>query len=261
MTDTAGAAPPSAPPEIQDVTFADIRAVLAQGWRDYRAAPAFGLFFSAVYVVAGVLLVVFGAGTLPWTLTVSLGFPLVAPFAAVGLYEVSRRIEAGQPLDWAEVLGVVLREKDRQIPWMGAIIMIYFLFWTFLAHMIFALFMGLSVMTNVSSSLDVFLTPNGLTMIAVEILVGGVFAFVLFALTVICLPMLLDREIDFVTGMITSFNAVKSNFAPMLFWAAVVGVTMIVGMLPVFLGLLVVLPVLGHATWHLYRRAIRFPEP
>jgi uncharacterized membrane protein len=177
----------------------------------------------------------------------------------VGLYEVSRRLEAGERLDWRGVLGVVWAERGRQIPWMGAIIVIYFLFWTFIAHMIFALFMGLSVMTNVSGSWEAFLTPAGLMMIAAEGVVGGVLAFLLFALTVVSLPLLLDREVDFVTAMILSVQTVQENGRVMLCWAALIAVAMLLALLPWFLGLVIVLPVFGHATWHLYRRALALP--
>lgn len=249
-------APPSPLPEIGTVTLHELYASLRAGWWDFKRAPVFGLFFSAVYVLAGMALVSFGAGTVAWTLMISLGFPLVAPFAAVGLYEVSRRLESGELLDWRGVLGVVARERRRQIPWMGAIIVIYFLFWTFLAHLIFALFMGLSVMTNATSSLDIYLTQTGLTMIAVELAVGGLFAFMLFSLTVVSLPLLLEKEVDFISAMLLSFATVKANFTVMLVWAVVIAGLLCLGMLPYFLGLLVVLPVLGHATWHVYRRAL-----
>lgn len=252
-------APPSPLPQIGKVTLHELYASLRAGWWDFKRAPAFGLFFSAVYVLAGLALVTFGAGTVAWTVMISLGFPLVAPFAAVGLYEVSRRLEDGELLDWRSILGVVARERQRQIPWMGAIIVIYFLFWTFLAHLIFALFMGLSVMTNVTSSLDIYLTQTGLTMIAVELAVGAIFAFLLFSLTVVSLPLLLEKEVDFITAMLLSFATVKANFAVMLTWAFIIAALLCVGMLPYFLGLLVVLPVLGHATWHLYRRALYQP--
>lgn len=252
-------APPSPLPEIGTVTLHELYASLRAGWWDFKRAPVFGLFFSAVYVLAGMALVSFGAGTVAWTLMISLGFPLVAPFAAVGLYEVSRRLESGELLDWRGVLGVVARERRRQIPWMGAIIVIYFLFWTFLAHLIFALFMGLSVMTNATSSLDIYLTQTGLTMIAVELAVGGLFAFMLFSLTVVSLPLLLEKEVDFISAMLLSFATVKANFTVMLVWAVVIAGLLCLGMLPYFLGLLVVLPVLGHATWHLYRRALYQP--
>lgn len=241
---------------VNPIHLSDIRTVLAAGWRDFRRAPQFGLFFSAVYVLGGFLMLWLGAGHVTWTLATSLGFPLIAPFAAAGLYEVSRRMEKDDPLDWRAIIGVVWNERTRQLPWLGAIIVIYFLFWTFLAHMIFALFMGLSTMTNVSGSLDVFLTPNGLTMIAVELGVGAILAFLLFAITVVSLPLVLDREVDFVTAMLTSLAVVKANLIPMLIWAGLIAVLSLFALLPMFLGLIIVLPILGHATWHLYRRAL-----
>ncbi|WP_333714806.1 DUF2189 domain-containing protein [Yoonia sp.] len=241
---------------VNRLQLADLRAVLAAGWRDFRRAPQYGLFFSAVYVVGGFVMLWVGAGHVTWTLATSLGFPLLAPFAAAGLYEVSRRLEVGEPLDWGGVLGIVWRERTRQLPWLGAIIVIYFLFWTFLAHMIFALFMGLSTMTNISQSYEVFLTPNGLAMIAVELGVGAVLAFLLFSLTVVSLPLVLDREVDFVTAMLTSLRAVRENLMVMGLWAAFIAVLSLIALLPWFLGLMVVLPVLGHATWHVYRRTL-----
>jgi uncharacterized membrane protein len=242
--------------QVNDLALADLRAALAAGLADFRKAPQFGLFFSAVYVLGGFGMLWLGAGHVAWTLATSLGFPLIAPFAAAGLYEVSRRIEAGKPLSWRAVLGIVWQERTRQLPWLGAIIVIYFLFWTFLAHMIFALFMGLSTMTNVTQSWEVFLTPNGLTMIAVELAIGAVLAFLLFSLTVVSLPLVLDREVDFVTAMLTSLAVVRQNLFVMLCWAALIAALTLAALLPWFLGLIVVLPVLGHATWHLYRRAL-----
>ncbi|WP_019955264.1 DUF2189 domain-containing protein [Yoonia vestfoldensis] len=253
QTETINAA---APPQVRDLALADLRAALRAGLADFRKTPQFGLFFSAVYVLGGFGMLWLGAGHVTWTLATSLGFPLIAPFAAAGLYEVSRRIEMGQPLTWRAVLGIVWQERTRQLPWLGAIIVIYFLFWTFLAHMIFALFMGLSTMTNVSDSWEVFLTPTGLTMIGVELAVGAVLAFLLFALTVVSLPLVLDREVDFVTAMLTSLAVVRQNLGVMLCWAALIAALTLVALLPWFLGLIVVLPVLGHATWHLYRRAL-----
>jgi len=261
MTDIADMDVPEASPlpEIWQLTMADLRAALRAGIADFRRAPQFGLFFSAVYVVGGFLMVWLGAGHVTWTLVTSLGFPLAAPFAAVGLYEVSRRLERGQPLDWSGVLGVVWTERTRQIPWMGAIIVIYFLFWTFLAHMIFALFMGLSAMTNISTSWEAFFTQAGLTMIAVQFGVGGVLAFLLFAMTVVSLPLLLEKEVDFVSAMLLSIRTVGENPVVMAVWALVIAVLTLAALVPWFLGLVVVLPVLGHATWHLYRRALHDP--
>lgn len=257
MTGTPVANSADALPQIRPVRLGDLWACLRAGAHDFRRAPAFGLFFSAVYVLGGFLLLMLSAGHVTWTLATSLGFPLAAPFAAVGLYEVSRRLETGQPLDWGGILGVVWAERGRQIPWMGAIIVIYFLFWTFLAHMIFALFMGFSTMTNISQSFDVFLTGQGLRMIAVEIGVGAILAFLLFSLTVVSLPLLLDKEVDFVSAMILSVRMVMANLPVMLIWALTIAVLTFLALLPWFLGLMIVLPVLGHATWHVYRRALQ----
>jgi uncharacterized membrane protein len=253
---------PSPPPIVQRIGPADLAAALAAGWRDFRTAPGFGLFFASVHVAGGLFLVaMLGRGSgIVWAIPLFVGFPLIAPFAAVGLYEVSRRIEAGAALAWRPVLGVVLAEKDRQIPSMAAVIIFLFLVWVFVGHMIFAVFMGLQAMTNVSTSYEVYLTPNGLAMLAAGSVVGAFFAFVLYAVTVVSLPLLLDREIDFVSAMIASFSVVTRNFVPMTGWGALIAALLLIGMVPGFLGLFVVLPVLGHASWHLYRRALGFAD-
>lgn len=258
MDQTAEAAEEPAALELRPVGAADLRQALAAGWRDMRRAPLFGAFFAGVYVLGGWLLwwALTTAGQVWWTIPITLGFPLLGPFVAVGLYEVSRRLEGMQPLDWPGVLGVILRQKDRQIPSIAAVIVVFFLFWNFLAHMIFALFMGLQVMTNISSSYDAFLTPNGLAMLTVGTAVGAAFAAVLYSMTVVALPLLLDREVDFVTAMLTSMAVVRQNPGTMLGWGILIAVLLFVAMLPGFLGLFLVLPLLGHASWHLYRRAV-----
>lgn len=252
--------PPASPrPEVADLTLADLGAALDAGLKDFIRAPQFGVFFSLVYAIVGAALIWAGAGHLTWILTISLAFPLFAPFAAVGLYEVSRRQSRGEPLVWGPVLGVIWAERGRQVPWIGAIIVIYLMFWSFLAHMIFALFMGFEAVVNISSSIQMMLTPRGLMTAAVELAVGGALAFLLFAMTVVSLPYLLDKEVDFVTGMLTSLEVVKANPVVMLAWAAFVGTVTVAAMIPWFLGLVIALPVLGHATWHLYRRALVHP--
>jgi uncharacterized membrane protein len=252
---------PSPPPVIGRVKFSDLSAAMSDGFRDFLKAPAFGLFFSAFYAVGGVLiyLELTVRGEELWVIPIGLGFPLLAPFAAVGLYEVSRRLEKGESLDWSAVLGVVFRQKDRQFPSMAMMMIMFFMFWVFVAHLVFALFMGLQSLTNILTSWqDTLLTPNGLTMLAIGTGVGAAMAFVLFSLTVISLPLLLEREIDFISAMICSFQLVLANPLPMLAWGAIVSVLLFAGMLPFFLGLFIVLPVCGHATWHLYRRVISF---
>ncbi len=243
-------------PEILHVELGDLKAALAAGWRDFRTAPAYGLFFACFYVLGGWMVYwsLTAKGQIWWTLPAAAGFPILGPFVACGLYEVSRRLEAGIALNRHQVFGVVFSQKDRQIPSIAAVIVVFFLFWNFLSHMIFALFLGHATLTNITTSLTVFLTPEGLTMLVVGTAVGAVFATVLYAITVISLPLLLDREVDFVTAMISSFALVRDNPLVMLGWGALIGVSLFLAMLPGFLGLLVVLPVLGHASWHLYRR-------
>jgi uncharacterized membrane protein len=245
-------------PEINKVDASDLWASLLLGWRDFKRAPLLGLSFSAVYVLGGWLIVwaMTTQGQIWWTLPASAGFPILGPFIACGFYEISRRLEAREPLIAREVFGVIFRQKDRQIPAMAAVIVVYFLFWNFLSHMIFALFLGTVEMTNISSSLAVFLTPEGLMMLVFGTLVGAAFATLLFCLTVVSLPMLLDREVDFVTAMLTSVALVRENPRVMLGWGALIAICLFLGMLPAFLGLFLVLPVFGHASWHLYRRAI-----
>lgn len=245
-------------PEITELALSDLGASLAAGWRDFLAAPLLGLVFAAVYVAGGWLILwsVTAQGQLWWLLPAAAGFPILGPFIACGYYEMSRRREAGEPMHWGQIMGVVLRQKDRQIPSIAVVIVVFFLFWNFLAHMIFALFLGTATLTDISSSTAVFAAPEGMMMLGFGTAVGAVFALVLFALTVVSIPLLLDREVDFITAMITSVQLVAANPVVMIGWGGFIAACLLVGMLPWFLGLFVALPVLGHASWHLYRRAI-----
>lgn len=253
--------PDPGPDEIPDhalLCFDAIGQSLRDGWRDFMRAPAFGLFFAAFYVLGGLVLatVAFASGQEWWLLPFVLGFPLIAPFAAVGLYEVSRRIEADEPLIWREVLGVVIAQKDRQVPSMAMLILLMFMFWVFVAHTVFALFMGVSSLTNITSSPAMMLEGRGLVMLGVGTLIGAGFAVVLFAITVAGLPLILDREVDLISAIIASVQAVAANLAVLLIWGLVIAAMLAIASLPLFLGLFIVLPVLGHASWHMYRRLL-----
>lgn len=240
----------------RDLSLTDLRAALAAGWRDFAAAPLFGLFFAGIYVGGGLFLAyaLLAWGEATWLIPAAAGFPLIAPFIAVGLYEVSRRREAGLPLQWGAVLGALRGRGDEQIVSMGVIVFVAFGFWLMVAHGIFAIFLAESGIG--SESLEIFRTGAGLAMLAVGSVVGGLMALAFYAITVMSLPMLVDREVDFLTAIIVSLATVRSNTGVMLAWAMLIGATLFAAMLPLFLGLLVALPVFGHATWHLYRRVV-----
>ncbi|MBF9150081.1 DUF2189 domain-containing protein [Novosphingobium sp. 1Y9A] len=239
-----------------DLTRADLFAALHAGWRDFIAFPLFGLFFGVVYVAAGLLIwtVLFRGGQVAWLVPAAAGFPLLAPFVAVGLYEVSRRREAGVPMRWGAVLGALRGRGDEQILSMGVIVFVAFGFWLMIAHGIFAVFMAESGIGM--ESLTLFASTAGIAMLLVGSGVGALMALAFYAITVISLPMLVDREVDFLTAIITSLSTIRANTATMLVWAVMIAVLLFIAMAPIFLGLVVALPVLAHATWHLYRRVV-----
>ncbi|QUL38838.1 DUF2189 domain-containing protein [Erythrobacter sp. JK5] len=253
---TLDQAAPVTPLTATDLSLADLRPALAAGWRDFLAMPQYGAFFGGVYVLAGLTFGYFAVvgGELSWLIPAIAGFPLVAPFVAVGLYEASRLRETGEPRTWGKVLGALRGHDDDQILSMGVIVFVAFGFWTIVAHAVVAIFMNEAGAG--SESLAFLTTETGLTMLGVGSAIGSVMAFGFYAMTVISLPLLVDRQASFLTAIIASFAVVRDNLFVMVVWAFIIAVLLFIAMLPAFLGLLVALPVLGHATWHLYRRAV-----
>lgn len=257
------AAGPRRDPVVRTISVADVNQAWAQGLRDFRAAPAYGLVFGGLCAVAG-LVIILGAialdlGYLAYPLTA--GFAFVGPFVAVGLYEVSRRREANMALTWSTVLGAVFAPRNRQLAWMGLLILFFFIVWIYQVQLLVALFLG----THSFSSLHEFLialtsTSEGIIFLLLGNAIGALLSIALFSVTFVSLPLLLDRDIDFVSAVITSVRAVVANPLAAIGWAITITLLLILASLPFFLGLVVVLPILAHTSWHLYRRIVA-PEP
>ncbi|MEL7199798.1 MAG: DUF2189 domain-containing protein [Pseudomonadota bacterium] len=242
---------------VRNLRLADLRTALVAGWRDFLAVPQYGLFFGVVYALAGFALsyVLIARGEVSWLIPATAGFPLLAPFTAVGLYEVSRRRELGISMTWGQVLGAIKGRGDEQILSMGVIIFVAFGFWVIIAHLVFSVF--LVEAGAGSESLAFLFTPLGIAMLLVGSVIGAVIALIFFAITVFSLPMLVERQTDFLTAIFTSVRLCRTNFAVLMAWAVAIAALLFVAVASAFLGLLVVLPVLGHATWHLYRITVR----
>ena len=181
---------------------------------------------------------------------------MIGPFVATGLYDVSRRRENGLAISVAAIWSTV---KSRgEIGWMGFVTLFIFVVWMYQVRLLMALLIGLNAsFSSLREFMTVVLTTNeGLLFLAIGNAVGAVLSLMLFALTVVSFPLLLDRDVDFVTAMITSIRAVAASPVPMIGWAAVIVMLLAVSAMPYFLGLMVTLPVLGHTTWHLYRRIV-----
>lgn len=265
MNDSTGAVEyrPPPMPQFRAVTGADIRAAFAAGMDDFRKTPLFGLFFGGFFALGG--LFILGCLTLfdmPWMIIpVAIGFPLVGPFIAVGLYEVSRRRAAGTALNWREILMVIFQQRERQLGWMAFVVLFIFWIWIYQVRLLLALFFGFKSFSSIDGFLKIAVTTSeGLGFLVVGTMVGAFLAFVLFSATVMAMPLLLDRDIDFITAMIVSFKTVVANPVAMLGWGIVVTALIILAMLPAFVGLIIVLPILGHATWHLYARIVIKPD-
>lgn len=251
--------PPGAMPGIRTLTVGDLRECLLAGLSDFARAPTYGLFFGGFFAVMGlVILLSLTWWDLPWLIyPFAIGFPLVGPFAAVGLFEVSRRLETGERLSWSGVLGQIWVQRGRELAWMGMVMLFVFWVWMYQIRLLIALILGRMSFATLDKFIHIVLTTHeGWLFLAFGHVIGGALALILFSLTVISIPLLMEREIDVVTAMITSVKAVMTSPAVMLGWGVVITLLTLAACVPFFLGLVVVLPVLGFATWHIYRKAV-----
>lgn len=236
----------------------DIFNSLVEGWSDLKRAPAYGLTIGALHAGAGWLAIFFSelSGLRYFTYPFLTGMALVAPFMASALYEVSRRLESGEPLSWRAVLASVKAGGGRDLGWMALVTLFAFILWVDFAFFLYLIFYGAHMPDPAEFMRQAISTEKGAVFILVGNLVGGLIAFAVFSITAVSFPLLLDRDVDFVTAMISSVRAVKINIWQMLAWAFVIALFLAFGLLSGLLGLIVVLPLLGHATWHVYRKLV-----
>lgn len=244
--------------EVRKLARGDIVAAVQAGWRDFKAAPLYGLFFGGIYALGGMAIVaLFSWIRLPWVgYPLTMGFALIVPFVAAGTYEVSRRLERGEELGWDPVLGAVWSRSGKDLGWMALVTVFALIIWVDFAIFLFLMFYGLKVPDLIEFVTAVMTTQRGLLFLVVGNAVGALVAMLVFSITAVSFPLLADRDVDFVTAMITSVRTVLANPARMIAWAALIGLALGFSILSGFLGLFVTLPVLGHATWHLYRKLV-----
>lgn len=252
------AAPPPSPFAIRlrPLGFADPLRWLALGARDFRRAPAIGLFFGGCFVVMGwALMKVFQAAP-AYVLALSAGFLLLGPLLCMGLYRVSQELEAGREPDFGDAV-LAWTAKPGALAIFGFVLLVLEMLWGRAALVIFAV--SFDGMPDFKGSLLKLLDPDNLGFIATYLGVGAVFAGLIYAVSVVAIPMILDRQTDAVTAGLTSLRLVLTQTGVMLWWGALITALIVLALLPWFLGLFVVGPLVGHATWHAYRAAVE-PE-
>jgi len=246
-------------PEVRRIQARDIREVITKGFEDFGARRTDIMFLCVFYPVMGLVLarLAFGYDMLPLLFPLASGFALVGPLAAVGLYQMSRRREQGLEASWTDAFDVFREPSFGSIAVLGLVLMAVFLIWLVVAQAIYEVTLGPEPPVSISNFIhEVFTTSAGWTLIIVGVGVGFLFAVLVLAIGAVSFPMLLDRNVGVETAVWTSVRAVSANAGPMAIWGMVVVAGLIIGSIPIFLGLVIIIPVLGHATWHLYRKLV-----
>jgi len=258
------------PPRVRSITPRDLIDVLAKGLDDFRAMPTHVIFLSLIYPIAGLIIAqaTFGYGLFQLVYPLAAGFALVGPFAAVGIYELSRRREQGLDTAWRHAFDLLQAQSFRAILALGLMLAVLFSVWIAAAQAIYITYFGYAPPESFQTfAQEVLNTDAGRRMILLGNGVGFLFALTAFAISVVAFPLLVERDISATAAAATSVRAVLRNPFTMALWGLVVATTLLIGSLPFLVGLAVAIPVLGHSTWHLYRKVIvpdlppREPQP
>ncbi len=246
-------------PAVRHIGPADLRDALRKGIDDFQAMPTHAAFLSLIYPLVGLVIgrAMFGYELVPLLFPLAAGFALIGPFAAIGLYELSRQREQGGTPSWTDAFDVWHAPSFASILALGAMLFLIFGIWIAIAHAIYVAHFGYREPQSLFVFLNQVLTTGpGWSMMLIGNAVGFLFAVVVLTISAISFPLLLDRNVGLPVAMLTSIRVVVENPITMALWGVIVAAALVLGSIPFLLGLPIVMPILGHATWHLYRKAV-----